>query len=814
MKKLLILICIVTAMLLLASCDAIDGIVDSIMGEITGNQSGDGETVDPDDGKPEDEEPVEPAPETPENPNPEAPGMDVDDGGTSSEEPDEPSPEEPEYLYKSFTASEKAIFEQYIGALIPFVPNNEYYVEGYYDVADYENGINFYTVGNTSAEFTAYLAMFADYELYETYEDEYGDTWYCYTKDDVVVDLSYYQDIDGNCYIDVFVYSDLSSDIEDDPTDPSDPIDPDIPSGTAKLSYSMGDVFGATIFTDKTVTTSDGKITFELVTDHCASNADGTYRVYFGKFGIISSTVDVYGIELVARGKDNKALTATISVSNNGTAWTEVKAIDISGGFTTYSASFGSGYKYIKIAAIGKQLQISDIAFLTSGTGSGTGSGNQGGSTNLPDGTDGVYNVDFTDATNVKDVTDQGYYIDGCPTVGSPGVLVIPVDFRDITAASRGYSIDAIKNAFLEGGKTDYYSVYDYYYTSSYGKLDLDITVLGEWFRPKYTSTYYAAQTMDYDGDDVMIGDQLILNEALAYLEDKMDLSVFDSDSNNIIDAVVLVTTLDIDSETDFYWAYRYWNIYTDEDGYYYEYDGVSANDYLWAPYQFLYETYDENDDVSYTNKDGMNTYTFIHEFGHVLGADDYYDTAYVGSPMDGCDMMDGMMGDHNAFTKFNYGWLTESRLVVTDTSVTLTLNDFSKNGDTIIIANNWDPTLGAYQEYYVVVYYTNTGLNAEPGGYFTRDGIVVYHVNAALYSEEYEGEIYYDIYNNNTDPSSDYGTENNLIELVKSNLGNYTFVSGDRLPSLTDDQGKSLLYTFTVDSITDGVATLTFTKK
>ena len=302
-----------------------------------------------------------------------------------------------------------------------------------------------------------------------------------------------------------------------------------------------------------------------------------------------------------------------------------------------------------------------------------------------------------------------------------------------------------------------------------------------------------------------------------------MDLSEFDSDNNGTIDSVVIINTLDIDSESTFNWAFRYWNLYTDDEGNYFEYDGVCVNDYLWASYSFMHEKYDESEnDIVYTDTSVMNTYTFIHEFGHVLGADDYYDTSYSGDygPMHSADIMDSMTGDHNAYSKFNYGWLTSSRLVVAEDSVTLTLEDFSKNGDTIIIANNWDPTLGVYQEYYILVYYTNNGLNAGDGyGYFFRDGIVVYHVNASLYSEEYDGEIYYDVYNNNTDVSDDYGTADNLIEYVKSAPtdedieGTFTYVVGTPVPTIVDDSGNELIYTFTVDELTADYATITFTR-
>ena len=113
------------------------------------------------------------------------------------------------------------------------------------------------------------------------------------------------------------------------------------------------------------------------------------------------------------------------------------------------------------------------------------------------------------------------------------------------------------------------------------------------------------------DGISADVGDQLVLDEALDYLEDIMDLSKFDSDGNGTIDSVVLITTLDIGS-ADYYWAYRYWNIHTDENGELKKYDGVYAYDYMWASYQFLFERIDEEGYAHY-DKPAMNTYTFIH---------------------------------------------------------------------------------------------------------------------------------------------------------------------------------------------------------
>ena len=703
-----------------------------------------------------------------------------------------------DYLYTAFTSSEKQIMNELFGEVIPFIPNNEY--EFKTSVYDNEDGtstteVNFYTYGNTKAEFEAYRDMFSNYTYVGSENDEYGDTWYFYNSADgsYYVDISYYY-YDGDYVVDVYAYfyTGEGGSTGGEGSDTTH-IYNDFTDAEYALLKKYTDMFIPFIANDEYYLE---EYTFDY------EDGTGEYGVNFYTFGNTQSEFNDY------KSKMDFCFDFDGSEADEyGDTW-YFYTVD-------YDVYLDLAYYYYDGVYV-VEVYIYYIDEMSSGGSSGSTNSdlitNEGAG--LPEDADGVFDVDFTKAENVKDITDQGYYIDGCPTMGSPAVLVIPVQFRDVTAASKGYTTDALVNAFSKGGVTDYYSVYDYYYISSYGQLELDITVLSEWFTPQYNSSYYYNATYYYDGNQVAIGDQLIMDEALAYLEDKMDLSKFDSDGNNIIDSVVLINTLDI-GEEDFYWAYRYWNIYTDEQGYYYEYDGVSANDYMWASYQFLYETSDADGNSVYSDHSAMNTYTYIHEFAHILGLDDYYDTAYIASPLDGADMMDSMLGDHNAYSKFNLGWLTTSRLVVTDSSITLTLEDFSKNGDTIIIANNWDETLGAYQEYYILMYYKNDGLNSgDNAGFFARDGVVVYHVNASLYSETIEDETYYDVYNNNTDPSDQYGTEDNLIEFVKSTNDTFTYIVGDTMPVVSDDNGKVLGYTFVIDALASEYATITFTAK
>jgi len=837
----------------------------------------------------------------------------------------------PTYTYTDFTDEEKALMNERIGLVIPFIPNNEYSVEEHeYSEDGYgEYGICFYTFDNTEEEFEAYLEKFSEYTHDGTYEDEYGDTWYCYSKGDVLIDVSYYYN--EGYIIDLYAYLETDgtgsgnnggttvSTKEDEWRKTYDCI---TVSEALEICEQVGNnVSSQRYYIIATITSISSTEYGEMMIE------DSTGEIYvYGvqsadetlKFNELASKPTVGDVVLLyaalknhndslcevqsgllidfytpkssdsgntGTGSGNTGDTATGTkedewrktydcitvgealdiceqVGNNvssqryyiiatitsisSTEYGEMMIEDSTGEIYVYGVQSADGT--LKFNELASKPAVGDVVLLyaalknhnnslcevqsgllidfytpkssdsgNTGTGSGnTGSGNTGSTnTNLPTGVNGVHSINFKQATKVKDVTDQGYYLDGCPTTGSPAVLVIPVEFSNKTAASTGYSISDLKDAFTKVDSTDgFFSIYEYYYISSYEQLSLDITVLDSWFKPANNSSYYESST---DSDGYSNGDQLIMDEALAYLEDTMDLSKFDSDSNGIIDAVIMINTLDVDSEKDFQWAYRYWNYHTDSDGYYYEYDGVSANDYMWASYQFLHEGYDASGNVNYNDTDAMSTYTFIHEFGHILGVDDYYDTEGESDPMGGCDVMDAMLGDHNAYSKFNLGWITTSRLVVTSTSVSLILEDFSVDGDTIIIANSWDDSLGAYQEYYVIMYYKNTGLNDHDmgGGYFERNGIVVYHVNAALTSEVYEGETYYDVANNNTTytDSDGYGTKDNLIEYVTSSAGNYTYVVGDTLPSVTDDLGEKLGYTFTVTELEDSYATISFTK-
>lgn len=426
---------------------------------------------------------------------------------------------------------------------------------------------------------------------------------------------------------------------------------------------------------------------------------------------------------------------------------------------------------------------------------------------------DGVIDVDFTKSKYIKDFGDFEEDQLSCPSVGSPAVLVIPVEFPDLKAADKGYTIENIERIMCgERGETDYYSVDEYYYLSSYGRLDLDITVLDSWYTAENRSSYYKTQTQKYNDEIIDIGDQVLINEVLDYLDDKMDLSKFDSDGNGTIDSIVMVNTLNISESNLFTWAYQFRNIYSDENDSYYQYDGVYAYDYVWLSYGFMHEKTSYLGNSYYNDKSVMNPKVFIHEFAHIIGAMDYYDTSYesLTTPLLGNDIMDSELGDHNPFTKIGLGWIDKSRFVSTDTSVTLTLKPFSESGDTIIIGNNFSEELGAFQEYYILMYYRPTGLNNSNDKYFSTEGIVLYHVNATLYYEKFLDESFYSLANSNTKGES----ADNLIELVRCNGQSYIMDEKGSLRILFDDSNEILHIGYTVESLNQKEAVITFSRR
>ena len=297
----------------------------------------------------------------------------------------------------------------------------------------------------------------------------------------------------------------------------------------------------------------------------------------------------------------------------------------------------------------------------------------------------------------------DGPLTEGClPSVGTPNVLVIPVNLDDSNKTD--YLLNEIEIAFNgTSDETGFESVNSYYKKSSYGKLDIKFNVIDEWFTPKNSKSYYERYSSKTGAD----GSTLLLEEALTYYDDVLDYSDYDYNNDDYIDAVWLIYNCEVKyySSDSIYWAFVYWDYENNE------YDNKKSYYYGFAGTDFMHPTEDEAGTYDPSNIK-VDAHTYIHETGHLLGLDDYYDYdesfgAHGG--LYGADMMDFNIGDHSAISKLLLGWVTPT-VVAGKGTVTLDLSSFAETGECIVIANKRLTSI--YDEYYMIEFYDNSGLN------------------------------------------------------------------------------------------------------
>ncbi len=327
----------------------------------------------------------------------------------------------------------------------------------------------------------------------------------------------------------------------------------------------------------------------------------------------------------------------------------------------------------------------------------------------------------------------------GLPSTGSYDVLVVPVEFTNYLISDE--DLNKLELAFNDKeGLTGWESVSSYYNKASYGKLDLNFEIC-DIYKTNRKASYYS---------NLQNGSEDILLEVLASLEKKYDLTNYDYNNDGIIDGVYLIYSAPVDyDDGDFYWAYVSWYI-TDE----YNnktFDGLDAYYYLFAGFDFMDEDASESvDGFEYNGYiDGLkiNAVTYIHETGHMLGLDDYYDydTSRGSNEGVGCaDMMDYNVGDHSVYSKTILGWIKPK--IVTETQ-TITIGNLESTGDAIMVL--LDSNGSYFSEYLLIDLYSNTGLNnlhSEVNYSYLYDGaksgVRIYHVSSKVdnpFSDDYQ---------------------------------------------------------------------------
>lgn len=470
----------------------------------------------------------------------------------------------------------------------------------------------------------------------------------------------------------------------------------------------------------------------------------------------------------------------------------------------------------------------------------------------------------------LKERENEGYEI--LPSIGEQKVLVIPVFFEDYVIASciedTDNALDHINTAFFgQSTETGWESVKSYYYESSYGKLDITGQVTS-WFSINKKLLEVASMT-SYNDPSIYV-----LREAVKWAKEKYPgiEKEYDVDNDGYIDAVALVyaneyydgtgnqeydkkyTDEEIEAIEYLLWAYTYWD-YEEAPNL----ESPVANCYMWLSYDFLWDgEYTKTDLIGggiQKTKNVVDTHTYVHEFGHVLGLDDYYSyDAFDDEPLGRLDMMDNNIGDHNAYSKYLLNWIDPILVEKEGTYTIFGLTTSSKNA-LLIPADLNNFSYSPFSEYLLIELYTPDGLNrfdslhryqGEESSipyHFTKAGIKILHVDSRLVVADEESQTYYytSVFNDtlthpskvqfigaNNTSSYSINPDHKLVSLISSDKGrnafnsNYyatnrdLFIKDDFMSEFTFNSGTKLNYNIEIIEIDTKAkkATISITNK
>lgn len=228
-----------------------------------------------------------------------------------------------------------------------------------------------------------------------------------------------------------------------------------------------------------------------------------------------------------------------------------------------------------------------------------------------------------------------------------------------------------------------------------------------------YNRAYYepftTANTQGYNSDNERSQrEHALLANALNSISSNISPSVnVDANDDGFVDAVSFVIYGTPGDWSDLLWPHR-WSLYSQDV----TINGAQVYDYLFMLSESWY----------------FNVGVLSHEFGHVLGAPDYYHYSSSGAPtpVGGWDLMASNSNPPqfpSAFTRwkyFNWGELTE--ITQSGTYTLNSLHEVNNNAFKIASANS-------DSEYFVVEYRKQEGMyDANAVG--NRSGLVIYRVN------------------------------------------------------------------------------------
>lgn len=322
---------------------------------------------------------------------------------------------------------------------------------------------------------------------------------------------------------------------------------------------------------------------------------------------------------------------------------------------------------------------------------------------------------------------------------GENKMLVIPIAFTDSgDEKTLNQHYIYIQNAFFgDTSVNKSESVTAFYNKSSYGNLKITGEV-APWYKLDIASSDWKKK-----GSSNTDASRRITLEAVKYLVENNLININDYDANEdgYIDSVYAIYDYPYsssNSDSEFFWAYT--DFIKDKE-YGLNNNPPYVNAYCWSSSYF-----------AITDSKKSDASTYIHETGHLLGLEDYYNTGnrkqgYHFQPTGFFDLMDSNQGDHTVFSKYLLNW-SSPKVIKKGINGKITLRDFSSSGDYLLLPLDDKYQNNPFGEYLLLEYFTPQGLNTPNGVRYQETdingnlitfefpnfyGLKVYHVDARL---------------------------------------------------------------------------------
>lgn len=329
----------------------------------------------------------------------------------------------------------------------------------------------------------------------------------------------------------------------------------------------------------------------------------------------------------------------------------------------------------------------------------------------------------------------------GVPTLGKQKAIVILVEYKDVPFTVED-AHDFYNRQFNEKGFSDYGatgSARDFFYDSSKGKYEPEFDVYGP-VRLSQNRAFYGANPNGGQGDArpaIMAAEGM---QMVAEQYTDADFSVYDTDKDGYIDNITVIYAGQGEASggsEDCVWPHAG---YISGAGVELIIDDVRADRYN------CINEWVKDDKLKLDRPMGIGT--IVHEFSHILGLTDLYDTAYstqiVYTPGEWSVMDSGPYNNdgltpplHSAFEAYSLGWIDP---IIVDSDCEVTLNP---HGEAIYIKTDKE------NEFYM---FEARNRATKWDEYLPGDGMLVWHIdyNESIWKKNtpnnYTGHQYIDL--------------------------------------------------------------------